>query len=522
MPSRRRFILGLGGTVALLAACGGSAPTAAPPAKPGTEGSPAPGAQGAGAKPPAAAPTAAPAAAPTQAPAAAATSQPAAAPTTAPAAKPTEAAKPAAAAPQGQPTGAPVPALLRAGDGEEGYFDRAIKLFEQKSPGVKVTQILVPGGDEYITKLDLMIASGDPPAIYAPFSDRGYRYYAAKGLSQELDSFVKRDNVNLDDFHQDGLKGCRWQGQLMALPLDLWPHVIFYNRNLFKDAGVADLPTDWNDKEWTTAKYLELAQKLTKRQGDKVTQFGSDVYTTGWRSGWTFGGDWFPTEWTTTGIITDFVGDKDQRVVDAVQWNADLMTKQNVAPNPAQQQEIKAGAPVLFMSGKIAMGMSNIGRLSRYATIKDFDWGVGVKPRPPKGDPRHHVVWIDFWSMIKGVKNPEGAWQLLKFMVSAEGQKIYPIEYGPMSSLSSLASQWADVNHKKLPKLSDKEFQAITEAPKYESIDPENWTVNFSVINAQALKPGLDNVFLGKESAADAIKALVPKVKKAIDESKTV
>ena len=82
-------------------------------------------------------------------------------------------------------------------------------------------------------------------------------------------------NVNLDDFHQEGLKGCRWQGQLMALPLDLWPHVIFYNRNLFKDAGVADLPTDWNDKEWTTDKYLELSQKLTKRQGDKVTQFGS-------------------------------------------------------------------------------------------------------------------------------------------------------------------------------------------------------------------------------------------------------
>jgi len=416
----------------------------------------------------------------------------------------------------------PVPALLRSGSGEEEFFNKAIDLFEKQNPSVKINRIFVPGGSEYTTKLDLMIASGDPPAIYAPFSDRGYRYYAAKGLSQDLDSFVKRDNVNLDDFHQDGLKGCRWQGQLMALPLDLWPHVVFYNRNHFKDAGVTDLPTDWNDKEWTTDKYLELAQKLTKRQGDKVTQFGSDVYTTGWRAGWTFGGDWFPSEWTTTGVIGDFVGDKDPRVIDAVQWNADLMTKQNVAPNPAQQQEIKAGAPVLFMSGKIAMGMNNIGRLSPYATIKDLDWGVGVKPRPPKGEPRHHVVWIDFWSMIKGVKNPEGAWQLLKFMVSAEGQKIYPIEYGPMSSLASLAGQWADVNRKKLPKLSEKEFQAITEAPKFESIDLENWTVNFSVVNAQALKPGLDNVFLGKESAADAIKNMVPKVKKAIDESKTV
>jgi len=45
-----------------------------------------------------------------------------------------------------------------------------------------------------------MIAGGDPPAIYAPFSSRGYRYYAARGLSQELDDLVARDGIDLADF----------------------------------------------------------------------------------------------------------------------------------------------------------------------------------------------------------------------------------------------------------------------------------------------------------------------------------
>src|SRR5215208_242133 len=71
---------------------------------------------------------------------------------------------------------APVPALLRAGSGEEDYFNRVIDLFEQQHPDIKINRIFAPGGTEYITKLDLMIASGDPPAIYAPFSNRGYRY----------------------------------------------------------------------------------------------------------------------------------------------------------------------------------------------------------------------------------------------------------------------------------------------------------------------------------------------------------
>ena len=121
----------------------------------------------------------------------------------------------------------PVPALLRAGSGEEDFFNRVVDMFEEQNPDVKINRVFAPGGAEYITKLDLMIAGGDPPAIYAPFSNRGYRYYAARGLSQELDGFVERDGMDLSDFHPDGLKGCRWQGKLSALPLDLWPHLVF-------------------------------------------------------------------------------------------------------------------------------------------------------------------------------------------------------------------------------------------------------------------------------------------------------
>ena len=124
-----------------------------------------------------------------------------------------------------------MPALLRSGDGEEEFFNKAIDLFETQHSNIKINRIFVPGGADYTTKLDLMIASGDPPAIYAPFSDRGYRYYAARGLSQPLDDFVARDKFDLSDFHPDGMKGCHWEGKLMALPLDLWPHMIFYNKN---------------------------------------------------------------------------------------------------------------------------------------------------------------------------------------------------------------------------------------------------------------------------------------------------
>nr|HMN31325.1 extracellular solute-binding protein [Caldilineaceae bacterium] len=412
---------------------------------------------------------------------------------------------------------APVPALLRAGSGEEDYFNRVIDIFESQHPDIKINRIFAPGGTEYITKLDLMIASGDPPAIYAPFSNRGYRYYAARGLSQELDDFVARDNIDLNNFHPDGLKGCHWQGKLMALPLDLWPHLIFYNKTLFDEAGVEAPPTDWNDKSWTTDKYLETAKALTKRDGDTVTQFGSGQYSSGWPAGWVFGSDWWPLDTYETGIIAEFTGDTDEKTIGAVQWVADMMLKDQVAPTPAQTQQLQTGAPSLFLSSKVGMNVSNIGDLSTLAGVDAFAWGTAALPFPPDGSTRHWHVWIDFWSMIKGVKNLEGSWEFLKFMVSEEAQKIYPIEFGPQSALLSLGQYWIDWQKKSLTKLSDAEFSVMTEAPKFEQIDPENWTVNMSVVSTEALQPALDRIWLGEGSAQEIISEAAPDIRKAID-----
>ena len=420
-------------------------------------------------------------------------------------------------------SGDPVPALLRAGAGEEDFFNRVIDTFEEQHPDIKINRVFAPGGSDYITKLDLMIAGGDPPAIYAPFSSRGYRYYAARGLSQELDDLVARDNIDLADFHPDGMKGCHWDGKLCALPLDLWPHVIFYNKTLFQEAGVDAPPTDWTDKSWTYDTFREKAIALAKTEGDTTTQFGATFAFNNWPAGWLFGGDWFPKETYEKGIIEEYTGDTDEKTIAAVQWFADLMLKDKAAPTPAQSQQLQSGVSTpFFMTGKVAMELGNIGSLSQYATINEFEWGTAALPFPPDGSDRHMHVWIDFWSMIKGVKNLEGSWEFLKFMVSEEAQKVYPCEYGPQSALGSLGTYWLDLQKKMLPNLSEAELTVLTEAPKYEQIDPENWTVNMSIVNDQVLQPALQRVWLGEGTAAEIITETAPDVRKAIDESKVI
>jgi hypothetical protein len=107
-------------------------------------------------------------------------------------------------------------------------------------------------------------------------------------------------------------------------------------------------------------------------------------------------------------------------------------------------------------------------------------------------------------------------------MVSEEAQKIYPIEYGPQSALLSLAPNWVDVQKNTLTNLSDEEFNLMVEAPKYEQIDPENWTVNMSIVSTEALQPALDRIWLGEGSAQEIINEAAADIRAAIDESKVV
>ena len=214
-----------------------------------------------------------------------------------------------------------------------------------------------------------------------------------------------------------------------------------------------------------------------------------------------------------------WIVDTTPKTIAAVQWVADMVLKDKSATSPAQEKSLAAANQNPFTTGKVGMYLGNIGDLSTLQQVKDLNWGLAAAPFTPDGSPRHQHVWIDFWSMIKGVKNLEGAWQFLKFMVSSDAQKIYPIEYGPQSSLKSLASYWVEKQKALMPTKTAQEFQTMIDAPKYEQIDLENWTINFSPINTQALQPMLDVIWLGEKTAEQAIKEATPNINQFIKDT---
>ena len=58
------------------------------------------------------------------------------------------------------------------------------------------------------------------------------------------------------------------------MPRDYGNQNLFYNVDLFEEAGVEPPPADWEDTEFTFDVFLDMAQQLTKREGNRTTQWG--------------------------------------------------------------------------------------------------------------------------------------------------------------------------------------------------------------------------------------------------------
>jgi multiple sugar transport system substrate-binding protein len=104
-----------------------------------------------------------------------------------------------------------------------------------------------------------------------------------------------------------------------------------------------------------------------------------------------------------------------------MQWMADLMNKQHVAPS---QDEIKQGGntQMLFTSGKLALWFGEASAAARFpSAIKDFDYDVAL---PLKG--KQAGTWLGgaCHTIARDGKQKDAAAQYLLYMAGAEGNKL--------------------------------------------------------------------------------------------------
>jgi multiple sugar transport system substrate-binding protein len=372
--SRRSFLIGavvvVGGGLA--AAC--SAPAAAPAAPTQSQGA------------------AAQAPAPTQASAAAA-----AAATTAPAAKTS-------------PSGV----FRYAIDNDTETRKPVVEAFLAKNyPNVKAQFEVTPEG--YFEKLLSQIAAKNPPDL-AYIHESRFLDFASQGALQPLDPFMAKQPL-IDGNDKYGLEILKnnnnYKGTWFTMPIGMAYLFVRYNKTMFEKAGVP-LPTP----SWTWDDLKSSAAKLTKDSADvNSKQWGWIGWDPGWMPSWwplmqSYGAFHYNDD-RTQSIINNPAG---VQVLDYMRstW-AD-----KVSPTPAAKTQLASGTLKLFEGGLAAMDyVLSPNVISSLQNIGDkFEMGIEEFPSGPKG--QFVRTGGSSMSIPVGAKNPDLAWEVLRYMIGDE------------------------------------------------------------------------------------------------------
>jgi multiple sugar transport system substrate-binding protein len=370
--------------------------------------------------------------------------------------------------------------------------NRVIKVFEADHPGIKVKTLVEPY-PTYFQKSEEWLASDSPPDVlffdYIP-------NYAANGVLENLDPYIKRDSYDLSDFYPALLKMFNYNGSVYGLPRDNDTKVIYYNKTLFDLAGVP-----YPSANWTWEDLRQAALKLTKRDGDKVTQYGFAYEPDTWWRLWVWqnGGEVYDDDFAPTKTLLD-----SPQAIEAVQWLADLTNVDKVTP-PYDVQRTSLGIGELFQQGRLAMAFGNHALLPGFAATSGLKLDVvGL----PKSKQQVNVAGGSGYVIASGSKHKESAWVFLKWLESAKGQAIFCETGVAVPARRSVAE--ADIFLKQQPTHNANVFLDETERGRPNPIFPQSQTAE-NQIN-EALVP----VWNGEESADQAIRKIVPQINKLL------
>lgn len=155
--------------------------------------------------------------------------------------------------------------------GDRPGVEHLVDQFNRTHPKIHVNMQIMPW-DVFYQKLLPAYGSGKGPDITA-MSANQLSQYAAKRVFQPLDDAFA-NGLDKSAIVPGALQAGQYAGKQYGLPANFTPLLLYYNKKLFKQAGIAAPPANWD--EW-----IADLKKLTKGKGPggKPAQYGLTMGT---------------------------------------------------------------------------------------------------------------------------------------------------------------------------------------------------------------------------------------------------
>lgn len=312
-------------------------------------------------------------------------------------------------------------------NGQRAGLEEIMKDFTEAT-GIK-TEIQVVEWGSYWTLLEAGASGGEMPDVFWMHSNEAVRYMANDILLDITDKIAESDKLEMDKFPEDIKEMYQWNDKTYAVPKDVDTIAIWYNKDMFDEAGI-----EYPDGSWTWDEFYDIAEKLTKEDG---SQFGFAANPSNEQDTWmniiySMGGSVL-TEDNKSGF-------DDPNTIKAMNF-VDKCIK-NVMPPAATMSE--TGTDVLFSSGKVAMISQGSWMVSGFKDNEYIVEHADVARLPKDAETGRSVSLYNGlgWAASANTSMPDEAFQLIEWFGTKDMQQKQADLGVTMAAYEGMSEGW--------------------------------------------------------------------------------
>ncbi len=363
-------------------------------------------------------------------------------------------------------------------------LQKQFKAFEAANPGVKVELVSLPWGQAF-EKLLTMVQAGDIPDV-VEMPERWLGLYGANGQLEDLGPMMASWSGNATLGDRARTYGSVVDGKQFMIPYGFYLRAMFWNKKLFKEAGLPDAPK-------TMDEFMSAAEKITAL-GNGKTGYCLRGGPGGFNGAQMFmnalngKGGYFNADGTSTFA--------EEGSVKGLQLLADLYAKGYASKDSVNWgfNEIVAG----FYSGTCAMLDQDPDALIGIAEkMPADDFAVAPMPVGPGGK-AYPTLGYAGWAMFSTSKVKPEAFKLIGTLLTPEANiefaklvGVLPIHKGAEADPFFAKPQFAGW------------FAELNDSSRYEFVSPPSHLEKLGEFYDQLAVKGVQEVLLAKRTPAE-------------------
>ncbi len=257
--------------------------------------------------------------------------------------------------------------------------DGMAEQFNRENPDIRIKPVYAGSYQDSVAKALTAQKGGTPPQLAVLLSTDMFTLIDEDAIVP-IDSVAKteEDKKWLGGFYDAFMQNSRTGGHVWGVPFQRSTIVMYYNKELFKEAGLDPerAPATWKE-------LVEVAGKLTKKDASgNVTQWGIEIPSGGAFAYWLFQALTTPND----AILMNEAGNEvyldKPGVIEAAEFWHDLAYKHGVMPKGTTDW---GTTPKDFLEKKAAIVWTTTGNLTNIRSNAKFPYGVAMMPRNKRG-----------------------------------------------------------------------------------------------------------------------------------------